>query len=98
MGYQGEGGEDERDMHWLVGGKENVRLVCFEMDMSGQAEQGHGKGLGRKHLRLGREVGRFADGEVIEVIGRKDKQAGSGQQCGIQDDRVWVGKQVGREK
>ena len=47
------------------------------MDISGQAEQGHGKGHGRKHLRLGREVGRLADGEVIWVIGRKDKQAGN---------------------
>ena len=78
MGYQGEGeGEDERDTYWLVGGKKNVQLVCSEMDMSGQVEQGHGKGLGRKHLRLGREVGRLADGEVIGVIGRKDKQAGN---------------------
>ena len=72
-------------MHWLVGGKENVELVCVEIDMSGQAEQGHGKGLGRKHLRLSREVGRLADGEVT---GKKDsdKQAGSAQQYGIQDD------------
>ena len=64
-------------MHWLVGGKKNVQLVCDETDMSGQAEQGHGEGLGRKHSRLGREVGRrLADGEVI---GKKDsdKQAGS---------------------
>ena len=78
MDYQGEEeGEDERDTHWLVGGKENVWLLCFEMDMSGQAEQGHGKGLGRKHSRPSREVGRLADGKVIGVIGRKDKQAGS---------------------
>ena len=55
-------------------------MVCAEIDMSGQAEQGHGEGLGRKHSRLGREVGRLADGEVI-VIGKKDgnKQAGSAQ-------------------
>ena len=61
-------------MHWLVDGKENVQLVCVEIDMGGQAEQG--KGLGRKHLRLGGEVGRLADGEVI---GKKDsdKQAAS---------------------
>ena len=65
--------------------------------MSGQAEQGHGKELDRKHSRLGREVGRSVDGEVI---GKKDSNqlAGSARQCGIQDDRVWVGKQVGREK
>ena len=77
MGYQGEGeGEDGREKHWLVGRKENVWVVCVEIDMSGQAEQGHGKGLGRKHSRLGREVGRLADGEVI---GKKnsDKPAGS---------------------
>ena len=37
------------------------------------SEQGLGKGLDGKHLRLGREVGRLADGEVIGVIGRKDK-------------------------
>ena len=63
-------------MHWLVGGKENVQLVSVETDMRGQAERGHGKGFGRKHPRLGREVGRLADGEVI---GKKDsnKQAGS---------------------
>ena len=64
-------------MHWLVGGKENVQLVCVETDMSGQAEQGHGKGLGRKDSRLRREeVGRLADGEVI---GKKEsnQQAGS---------------------
>ena len=63
-------------MYWLVGGKENVWLVCVETDMSGQAEQGHGKGVGRKHSRLGREVGSLVDGEVI---GKKDsnKQAGS---------------------
>ena len=51
------------------------------MDMSGQAEKGlgkgHGKGLDGKHLRLSREVGRLADGEVIGVIGRKDMQAGN---------------------
>ena len=70
------------------------------MNVSGQAE----KGLGRKHLRLGREVGRLADGEVIGVIGRKDmqagnawlccrkdKHAGSGQYHDIQDDLVWLG-------
>ena len=78
MGYQGEEeGEDGRDTYWLVGGKENVQLVCSEMDMSGQAEKGLekglGKGLGGKHLRQCREVGRLADGEVIGVIGRKDK-------------------------
>ena len=98
MGYQGEGeGEVGREMHWLVGRKKNVQLVCVETDMSGQAEQGHGEGFGRKHSSPGREVGRLVDGEVI---GKKDsnKQAGSDQQCGIQDDRVWVGKQVGREE
>ena len=60
----------------LVGEKENVQLVCVEIDMSGQAEQGYRKGLGRKDSRLGREVGGLADGEVI---GKKDsdKQAGS---------------------
>ena len=60
----------------LVGEKENVQLVCVEIDMSGQAEQGHGKGLDRKHSRLGREVGRLADGEVVD---KKDsnQQAGS---------------------
>ena len=80
MNYQGKGkGEDERDTHWLVGRKENVWLLCFEMDMSGQAEQGHEKGLGRKHSRQGREVGRLADGKVIGVSGRKDKQTGSAQ-------------------
>ena len=99
MDYQGEGErEDEGDMHWLVGGKENAWLLCVEMDMSGQAKQGHGKGLGRKHLRQCREVGRLADGEVIGVIGRKDKQAGSAQYHDIQDDRVWLGRQVGRDK
>ena len=84
-------------MHWLVGRKENVWLVCDEIDMSGQAEQGHGKGLGRKHSSPGREVGRLIDGEVI---GKKEsnKQAGSAGKCSIQDDRVWVGQQVGREK
>ena len=50
-------------MHWLVGGKENVWLVC------GQAEQRYRKGLGTKDLRLDREVGRLADGEVV---GKKD--------------------------
>ena len=72
-------------------------LVCDETDMSGEVEQGHGKGFGRKHSSPGREVDRLVDGEVI---GKKDsnKPAGSAQQCGIQDDRVWVGKQVGREK
>ena len=51
-----------------------MQLVWVEIDMSGQAEQGHGEGLGRKHSRLGREVGRLVDGEVI---GKKDsnKQA-----------------------
>ena len=65
-------------MHWLVGGKENVWLVCVEIDMSGQAEQGYIKGLGRKHSRLRREVGGLVDGEVI---GKKEsnKQAGSTQ-------------------
>ena len=55
----------------LVGEKENVQLACVEIDMSGQAEQGHGK-----HSRLGREVGMLADGEVI---GKKEsnKQAAS---------------------
>ena len=73
VGYQGEG---ERKMHWLVGRKENVWLVCVEIDMSGEAEQGHGEGLGRKHSSPGREVGRLVDGEVI---GKKDsdKQAAS---------------------
>ena len=63
-------------MAWLVGGKENVQLACVEIDMSGQSEQGHGKGVGRKHSRLGREVGMLADGEVI---GKKEsnKQAAS---------------------
>ena len=99
MGYQGEGeGKDERDTHWLVDGNKNVGMVCVEMDMSGQAEKGHGKGLGGKHLRLGREVARLADGEVIGVIGRKDKQAGSGQYHDIQDDQMWLGKQVGTEE
>ena len=77
MGYQGEGegeGEDRRDTHWLVGGNENVRLVCSERDMGGQAEQGHGKGLGMKHLTPSWEVGKLAD---VKVIGRKDKQTGS---------------------
>ena len=77
MGYQGEGeGEDGREKHWLVGRKENVQLVCVETDMSKQAEQGHGKGVGRKHSRLHREVGRLVDGKVT---GKKDsdKQAGS---------------------
>ena len=81
MDYQGEEGEDGRDTYWLVGGNEKVQLVHVEMDMSGQGEKGHGKGLGKglggKHLRLGREVGRLADGEVIGVIGRKDMQAGN---------------------
>ena len=65
-------------MHWLVGGKENVWLVCDETDMCGQAEQGHGEGFGRKHSSPGREVGRLVDGEVI---GKKDsnQQAGSAQ-------------------
>ena len=82
MDYRGEGeGEDERDTHWLVGEKKNVQLVCSEMDISGQVEKGLGKGLGRKHLRLSREVGRLADGEIIGVIGRKDKQAGNAQEC-----------------
>ena len=65
MGYQGEGeGEVGREMHWLVGRKKNVWLVCDEIDMSGQAEQEHGEGLGRKHSSPGREVDRLADGEV----------------------------------
>ena len=75
-----------------------MQLVCDETDMAGgQAEQGHGEGLGRKHSSPGREVGGLVDGEVID---KKDsnKPAGSAQQCGIRDDRVWVGKQVGREK
>ena len=60
-------------MGYQVEGEEDVWLVCVETDMSGQAEQGHGEGLGRKHSRLGREV---VDGEVI---GKKDsnKHAGS---------------------
>ena len=77
-------------MHWLFGGKENVWLVC------GQAEQRYIKGLGTKDSRLRREVGGLADGEVTGK--ESNKQAGSGQQCGIQDTRVWVGKQVGREE
>ena len=73
MGYQGE---RERKMHWLVGRKENVQLVCVEIDMSGEAEQGHGKGLGRKQSSPGREMGRLVDGEVIGKKG-SDKQAAS---------------------
>ena len=96
VGCQGEG-EGEREMARLVGGKENVQLVCVGIDIGGQAEQGHGEGLDRKHSRPGREVGRLADGEVT---GKKDgnKQAGSTQWCSIQDNPVWVGKQVGREE
>ena len=77
MGYQGEReGEVGREMARLVGRKKNVWLVCDEIDMGGEAEQGHGKGLGRKHSSPGREVGRLVDGEVI---GKKDsdKQAAS---------------------
>ena len=68
MDYQGEG-EEYREKHWLVVGKENVWLVWVEIDMSGQAEQGHGGGVGRKHSRLDRKVGRLVDGEVT---GKKD--------------------------
>ena len=71
-------------MHWLVGGKENVQLVCVEIDMSGQSEQRLGEGFDRNHWRLGREVGRLVDGEVIGK-NDNDKQAGSARQCGIQD-------------
>ena len=52
MGYQGEGegeGDVGREMAWLVGRK---------VDMSGQAEQELGKGVGMKDgKKFGRQMG-----------------------------------------
>ena len=52
MGYQGDGEdgrEDGREMAWLVGRR---------VDMSGQAEQELGKGVGLKgEKKFGREMG-----------------------------------------